>query len=68
VYKMTPSGKLTEIYTFPGASKLRYPMALTLGTDGNFYGTALGGGTSAYGGVFKRGAFRSGTIGAGSGR
>ena len=28
-------------------------MALTLGTDGNFYGTALGGGTTRYGGVFK---------------
>jgi uncharacterized repeat protein (TIGR03803 family) len=53
VYKITPSGKLTVIYTFPGPSKLGYPMALTLGTDGNFYGTALGGGTTRYGGVFK---------------
>jgi uncharacterized repeat protein (TIGR03803 family) len=53
VYKMTPSGKLTVIYTFPGPSKLGYPMGLTLGTDGNFYGTALGGGTTRYGGVFK---------------
>ena len=53
VYKMTPSGKLTVIYTFPGSSKLAYPMALTLGTDGNFYGTALGGGVNKFGGVFK---------------
>ena len=53
VYKMTPSGKLTVIYTFPGSSKLAYPMGLTLGTDGNFYGTALGGGANKFGGVFK---------------
>jgi uncharacterized repeat protein (TIGR03803 family) len=52
VYKITPAGKLTVIYTFPGTSKLAYPMALTLGADGNFYGTtraAKGG----YGAVFK---------------
>jgi uncharacterized repeat protein (TIGR03803 family) len=54
VYKMTPSGKVTVIFSFPGNSKLGYPLALTLATDGNFYGTALGGsGTSRYGGVFK---------------
>ena len=53
VYKMTPSGKLTVIYTFPGSSKLAYPTGLTLGTDGNFYGTALGGGANKFGGVFK---------------
>ena len=46
MYKMTPSGKLTFIYTFPGTSGLAYPMAVTLGTDGNFYGTALGGGAN----------------------
>ena len=53
VYKMTPGGKLTVIYTFPGISGLAYPMGVTLGTDGNFYGTALGGGASRFGGVFK---------------
>ncbi|MGH9497721.1 MAG: choice-of-anchor tandem repeat GloVer-containing protein [Terriglobales bacterium] len=53
VYKMTPAGKLTVIYTFPGTSGLAYPMGVTLGTDGNFYGTALGGGANRYGGVFK---------------
>lgn len=53
VYKMTPSGELTVIYTFPGTSGLAYPMAVTLGTDGNLYGTALGGGVNKFGGVFK---------------
>ena len=53
VYKMTPSGVLTVLYTFPGTSGLAYPMAVTLGTDGNFYGTALGGGVNKFGGVFK---------------
>ena len=54
VYKMTPSGKLTVIYTFPGKSGLGQPEALTLGIDGNFYGTTLGGqGAYRYGAVFK---------------
>lgn len=51
VYKMTPAGVVTVIYTFGGA--LRYPEALVLGTDGNFYGTAGGGSGSPYGAVFK---------------
>ena len=51
VYKMTPSGNLTILYTFDGT--LRYPYALTLGTDGNFYGTCGGGSTTPDGAVFK---------------
>jgi len=52
VYEMTPAGKLTVLYTFGGS--VRYPVALTLGIDGNFYGTFLGGtGTNVDGGVFK---------------
>ena len=52
VYKITPSGTLTVVYTFPGTSGLSYPQAITLGTDGNFYGTTLGA-TGGYGAVFK---------------
>ncbi len=52
VYKITPAGKLTVIYTFPGTSGLAYPQAISLGTDGNFYGTTLGA-KGGYGGVFK---------------
>jgi uncharacterized repeat protein (TIGR03803 family) len=51
VYKMTPSGTLTTIYTFDGT--IRYPYALTLGTDGSFYGTFGGGSTTPDGAVFK---------------
>jgi uncharacterized repeat protein (TIGR03803 family) len=51
VYRMTPAGKFTVIYTFGGT--VRYPVAITLGTDGNFYGTFLGGSSAPYGGVFK---------------
>jgi len=52
VYKMTPAGKLTVLYTFGGM--VRYPEALTLGIDGNFYGTFQGGsGANVDGGVFK---------------
>lgn len=51
VYKMTPSGTLTVIYTFGGP--LRYPNALVLGTDGNFYGTAGGGSANPYGAIFR---------------
>jgi uncharacterized repeat protein (TIGR03803 family) len=52
VYKITPSGTLTVIYTFPGTSGLSYPQAITLGIDGNFYGTTLAA-KGGYGAVFK---------------
>jgi uncharacterized repeat protein (TIGR03803 family) len=52
VYKMTPAGVYKVLFTFDGT--IRYPEAITLGTDGNFYGTFLGGtGTNVNGGVFK---------------
>lgn len=51
VYKITPSGTFTTLYTFDGT--IRYPYALTLGTDGNFYGTCGGGSTTPDGAVFK---------------
>jgi len=51
VYKMTPAGAVSVLYTFGGS--VRYPYALTLGTDGDFYGTFTGGGTDGYGGIFK---------------
>jgi uncharacterized repeat protein (TIGR03803 family) len=65
VYKVTPSGRLTTLYSFcinyyctdgdlPNAG-------IVQGTDGNFYGTTANGGSSrGYGTVFKittRGAF-----------
>jgi uncharacterized repeat protein (TIGR03803 family) len=53
VYKMTPAGKLTTLYTFDGTKGSRPQAVLTLGNDGNFYGTAISGGTSNDGTVFK---------------
>jgi len=40
VFKMTPDGTLTALYSFTGqADGLRPTSGLTLGSDGNFYGT-----------------------------
>jgi uncharacterized repeat protein (TIGR03803 family) len=44
VYKVTPSGKYTPIYAFDGISGGNPQDPLTLGTDGNFYGTTAKGG------------------------
>jgi uncharacterized repeat protein (TIGR03803 family) len=52
VFKMTQIGTLTTLFAFNGTNG-EYPnAALTLGTDGNFYGTTEGG-SSGYGTVFK---------------
>jgi uncharacterized repeat protein (TIGR03803 family) len=55
VFKITPSGTPTLLYSFNLANSGPYgPFGgLTLGTDGNFYGTTVGGGASAAGTVFK---------------
>jgi uncharacterized repeat protein (TIGR03803 family) len=43
LFKMTPSGALTSLFSFPSNSDFDYPTVLALGTDGNFYGTTSGG-------------------------
>jgi uncharacterized repeat protein (TIGR03803 family) len=57
VYEMTSSGSLTSLYSFcleTGCPDGKIPMALTLGTDGNFYGITSGGGAnSGKGTVFE---------------
>lgn len=49
IFRVTPDGKITTIYTFcsqPSCSDGAEPYAgLVLGTDGNFYGTTKAGGT-----------------------
>ena len=57
VFKITPGGTLTTPHIFDGANGSS-PNALVRGSDGNFYGTTVGGGTSANctngcGAVFK---------------
>jgi uncharacterized repeat protein (TIGR03803 family) len=58
VFKMTPTGKITTLYSFcpqSGCPDGETPTAsLVQGTDGNFYGTTSGGGANGnYGTVFK---------------
>ena len=44
VFKITPNGKPTELYSFDGTEGSFPQSGLTLGTDGNFYGAAVSGG------------------------
>lgn len=52
VFKITPAGTLTTIYSFDNTNNFSNPTsALTIGNDGDFYGTQVGG--DGYGSVFK---------------
>jgi uncharacterized repeat protein (TIGR03803 family) len=56
VFKMTLAGQLTTLYSFcavSGCPDGNSPQALLQGSDGNFYGTTLGGGANRAGTVFK---------------
>ncbi len=62
IFKLTTTGVLTTLYEFsratPGATFTNSDgdnpfSALTLGSDGNFYGTAQQGGSAGYGTFFK---------------
>lgn len=54
IFKITPAGTLTTLYSFSGSTGGAYPgAALTLGPDGNFYGATEAGGTYNYGTIFK---------------
>jgi uncharacterized repeat protein (TIGR03803 family) len=57
VFKVTPTGKLTTLYSFcaqTGCADGQLPYTgLVQATDGNFYGTTEVGGTSGNGTVFK---------------
>ncbi len=53
VFKITPSGTLTTIYSFDGTVG-EYPFGgLTLGLDGNFYGTTNRGGSAGFGSIYQ---------------
>ena len=44
VFKVTPTGTFTSLYSFTGGSDGGYPGGLVQGTDGDFYGTTYYGG------------------------
>ena len=48
IFKITPGGSFTALH-----SGGRFQAGMTLGTDGNFYGTSVAGGPSAHGYVFR---------------
>ncbi len=54
VFRITPAGALTTLYSFSGAQDGGFPETpLVLGTDGNFYGTTFNGGTGDNGTIFR---------------
>lgn len=54
VFKITPSGTETLLHSFSNGNDGANPQAaLTLGSDGNFYGTTYSGGNSNNGTIFK---------------
>ena len=53
VFKITPSGTLTTLYSFSGPDGANPWAGLVQATDGNLYGTTSGGGANGRGTVFK---------------
>ena len=53
VFKITAGGALTTLHTFDRADGFEPTSGLIQGTDGNFYGTTIGGGANLEGTVFR---------------
>ncbi len=54
VFKVTPGGTETVLYSFAGGGDGQHPYAGVIqGRDGNFYGTTYQGGAGGFGTVFK---------------
>src|SRR5262245_53272680 len=53
VFKLTTNGTFTTLAEFDQFPTGYWPNGLTLGLDGNFYGTTAGGGANDLGAVFK---------------
>lgn len=53
VFKITPTGIVTTLYSFDGIHGQDPHGGLMLATDGNFYGTTCAGGASGRGTIFK---------------
>ena len=59
IFRMTPAGSLSNLYSFPaatnGSGEVNYdlrPNDLVQGNDGNFYGTTRYGGSNFNGTIF----------------
>jgi uncharacterized repeat protein (TIGR03803 family) len=53
IFKMTPAGVLTALVSFAGSNGANPTSSLVQGSDGNFYGTTLNGGSNSDGTVFQ---------------
>jgi uncharacterized repeat protein (TIGR03803 family) len=53
IFSLTPSGSLANLYTFNAATGYYAAGGLTLVSDGNFYGAAVGGGTANDGVLYR---------------
>jgi uncharacterized repeat protein (TIGR03803 family) len=54
IYRVTPAGALTTLYSFTGGDDGSGPLGgLVVGSDGNLYGTTENNGTGGYGTVFQ---------------
>ncbi|HEV2397766.1 MAG TPA: choice-of-anchor tandem repeat GloVer-containing protein [Candidatus Sulfotelmatobacter sp.] len=54
VFEISSAGKLTTVYNFGAGTSPGGPYAgIIQGSDGNFYGTTAGGGTTSFGTVYK---------------
>ncbi|WP_180539803.1 choice-of-anchor tandem repeat GloVer-containing protein [Nevskia soli] len=53
IFKITPAGTLTQLYSFQGSDGANPSAALTLGSDGNFYGSTVSGAANNNGGIFR---------------
>jgi uncharacterized repeat protein (TIGR03803 family) len=52
IFQLTPGGTLTTVYSF-GGSDGSQPGVVIQATDGDFYGTTLGGGAAGHGTIFR---------------
>ncbi|AGY60627.1 choice-of-anchor tandem repeat GloVer-containing protein [Gloeobacter kilaueensis] len=53
VFRMTPDGAFTSLYSFKGGDGGQPVAGLVQGNDGNFYGTTSRGGSYGYGTVYR---------------
>jgi len=61
VFRLTPEGKETVLYTFTGADGVG-PTGVIRDANGNLYGTTVGGGAAGFGVVFKLAPDRKETV------